>query len=303
MTTNDGRILMGDPRSEAALEVLPVNVAANGWLSFSPKGGQLAFVDREGDIKRWLLSERREATLVPHHATPRDWRLERWRWWKTETHPEFLTESQLVILHADGCLTHWDGDRSSEREMRSSTTDTPNSQLAISPDKITLALNENADSVIVLSTGEIGRTLARVANAPTASALAFSPDGRELAIGCQNGVIRLVNKATGKDRRTLVGHHTGAVAFAFAPDGLTLASAGHDGTARLWDVQTGQELAILERRSGALTALAFSPDGRILAVAGAPHVEGPTVSIYDSGPADEPIRGAHSPAITRLSHP
>jgi eukaryotic-like serine/threonine-protein kinase len=303
MTTSDGRILMGDPRSEAELKVLPVRGAVNGWLSFSPNGSQLAFVDPEGDIKSWLLSERREATLVPHHASPRDWRLDRWRWWKTDTHPEFLTESHLVILHADGSLMHWDGDRSSEREMRSPITDAPNSQLAISTDKNTIALNENADSVVVLGTGPTETTLARIANAPSALALAFSPDGSELAIGLHNGAIRLLDRATREDRRLLVGHHSGAAALAFAPDGLTLASAGSDGTARLWDAETGQQLAILERRSGPLTSVAFSSDGRILAVAGAPHSEGATVSIYDAGPADKPVRGAPPPGGTRPSRP
>jgi WD40 repeat protein len=91
--------------------------------------------------------------------------------------------------------------------------------------------------------------------------------------------------------------------LAFSSGGLTLASAGTDGSARLWDVQTGRDLTILERRSGPLVSLAFSSDDRILAVSGTAHSDGTTVSIYDAGLADEPIRGAQPQGITRLDRP
>jgi WD40 repeat protein/tRNA A-37 threonylcarbamoyl transferase component Bud32 len=295
MTINDNRLLVGDPRSEAALEILPPSVAPNGWLSFSPDGRRLAFVDPEGDVRFWLPEERRVASSVLRHAPPRDWRLERWRWWRNETRPEFLTESQLAILYGDGCLTHWDGDRASEREMRSARSYGPRSQLAISPDKTTMAVNDTEYSVILLGTAAVGTTLTRIPNVLFASALAFSPDGEELAIGCHNGLIRLVNVANGEDRVRLSGHFLDVVALAFSSDGLTLASAGTDGSARLWDVQTGRDLTILERRSGPLVSLAFSSDGRILAVAGTPHDDRTTVSIFDAGPSFVPASAVHDP--------
>jgi WD40 repeat protein len=288
MTTSDGRVLMGDPPSDSALEVLPVSALAGSGLAFSPDGQRLAFVDPEGDVRIWLVQERRVASTAFVHALPQD-RREHLRW-RIPARLEFLTESRLAILFGDGCLTYWDADRLVEDEMRPGASVGPRLELAISPDKKTVAVNDIADSVIIVEAGEVARTVARIPSTLPASALVFSPDSRELAIGLQNGPIRLVDKATGADLRSFVGHQMWTAALAFAPDGLTLASAGSDGTARLWDVPTGQELATIERRSGALTAVAFSPDGRFLAVAGVPHGEGPTVSIYDAGPAgDDPV--------------
>ena len=70
------------------------------------------------------------------------------------------------------------------------------------------------------------------------AAVAFSPDGNVLAIGCADKTARLRDAQTGKDVATLSGHIDYVASVAFAPDGKTLATGSYDHTARLWDINS-----------------------------------------------------------------
>ena len=97
--------------------------------------------------------------------------------------------------------------------------------------------------------------------------VAFSPDGRLLATGSDEGTARVWDTATGEHLRTLAGHAGGVRGVAFSPDGRLLATASRDGTARLWDPAAGKHLRTLTGHAGTLWGVAFSPDGRLLATA------------------------------------
>jgi WD40 repeat protein len=103
-------------------------------------------------------------------------------------------------------------------------------------------------------------------------AVAFAPDGKTLATGSSDGVVKLWDVATGKERRTLRGHRGNICSVAFAPDGRTLATGSYDQTVRLWDARTGQEGVALEGQrprpvstSSGIVVVTFAPDGKTLA--------------------------------------
>jgi len=91
--------------------------------------------------------------------------------------------------------------------------------------------------------------------------LAYSPAGDLLALGDQNGAVRLWNTATLRVHASLKGHTDAVVSLGFFPDGRTLASASGDGTIKLWSVATAQELITLKGGNH----LAIAADGLTLA--------------------------------------
>jgi WD40 repeat protein len=74
----------------------------------------------------------------------------------------------------------------------------------------------------------------RVLGGVAVGAIALSPDGRTVAGGCAEGVVKLWDSAPGEERQTLF-RHTGSVSMAtFSKDGRWLATAGPDNIIRPW---------------------------------------------------------------------
>ena len=95
------------------------------------------------------------------------------------------------------------------------------------------------------------------------ASLAFSPDGKSLAIGGQ-WKTRIWDTATGKQLRDLEGaNYTWSVAY--SADGRMLVAAGSNNEIHLWEVATGKlRDAFPSGLTIAPQEIAFSPDGEIL---------------------------------------
>jgi WD40 repeat protein len=120
---------------------------------------------------------------------------------------------------------------------------------------------------------------------PVASALAFSPDSKSLAVAYRTGALRLWDPATGKPcGPPLVGHVDAALMAAFSPDGQVLASSGFDHTIRLWCAESGAPIgAPLDGHTDVVRSAVFSPDGKTLASAS----RDTTVRLWDLSRIDE----------------
>jgi WD40 repeat protein len=109
----------------------------------------------------------------------------------------------------------------------------------------------------------------------TITSLAFSSDGRLLAIGTGDRNARtlaadiwLRSTESGAEVARLRGHRGPVLSLAFSSDGKVLASCGYDGTARTWSLDGKRMIASRALDLGALTSLALSDQGSHLIVGG-----------------------------------
>jgi RNA polymerase sigma factor (sigma-70 family) len=180
--------------------------------------------------------------------------------------------------------------------------------LALSPDGSRLAtarlqgVNKDADPVWVVDiidpTNEKLVATLQLDHTPR-TALAFTPTGKALAVGADDGRVQLFYLATSPP--TALAAFTSAAKarvehIAFAPDGSTIAIAHNTAQVVLCDATTGTEIQRLTQRIGPTV---FSPDGKLLAAVDEKRT---IIHIHEvaTGTEHSSLAG-HNPAIRALA--
>ena len=107
--------------------------------------------------------------------------------------------------------------------------------------------------------------------------VAYSSDGKSLAIGDTSGEIRIWSNPDYQQLIALQGHDSWVWSIAFGCHGRLLASGSEDQTVRIWDLHTGQCLKVLSQHNSRVRTVAFSSDEKLLASGS----EDQTVRIWD----------------------
>ncbi len=100
--------------------------------------------------------------------------------------------------------------------------------------------------------------------------IAYSPDGKKLASGCDEGTIRIWDTTAQKTILKLQGwKSSGNVSsLMYSPDGQYLAASHEiETTIKIWDTTTGKETANFKGHPFGVKKVAYSPDGQYLASA------------------------------------
>ena len=140
-----------------------------------------------------------------------------------------------------------------------------------------IEIRDTASGELVTSLGNGTDPPASCFEAASMNAIAFSPDGRNLAVVDNDGVTRLLDLETGDVRATMSedSDHDrklrgiGAVGvLVFSPDGKKLIVSTSQDVIRAWDVETGEIINTFRGHRERIRVMTVSPDGTRLASVG-----------------------------------
>jgi eukaryotic-like serine/threonine-protein kinase len=100
-------------------------------------------------------------------------------------------------------------------------------------------------------------------NAGPLWSLAISRDGKNLAMGNDDGTVKFWDIAAGKVLWTLPAHKAPVWTLALSPKEDYLATGSDDGNATIWNLKTQKQVQVLANPGG-IRAVAFDPDGKKL---------------------------------------
>lgn len=90
----------------------------------------------------------------------------------------------------------------------------------------------------------------------------LSPDGRTIALGMQNGQIKLRDIESGVTVYTLDGHSGDVFSLAYSPGGAAIVAGDREGNLSVWDTETLEMKRMLKGHESAINTIEFAHDGQ-----------------------------------------
>jgi len=123
------------------------------------------------------------------------------------------------------------------------------------------------------------------------STCAYSPDGKMILSGSEDGTVKIWDASSAAEIRTLEGHTGEITCCLYSPDGRRIASGSSDLTVRVWDSGTGRLMFATEPFLGygmcPSISCAFSPDGRRIVAAASDTGLFDGLKIFDAETGEE----------------
>jgi WD40 repeat protein len=262
----DSRVWLWDLASRMCRGWLSGHLARVECLAFAPTGDRLASADDAGTVGLWNLASQKAMWLKSvsgRHGLSSPHCLSFSPDGRTLATAGVIRRF-LGLMRAHG-VRRWDTARGREQLA---LTRHAGRVLAVAhaPDGRTLAAGDAA-RVVKLWDVASGAEVASLPQRAAASGVAFTPNGRILAVIAGWSVV-LWDVAQHQEWSRLQGHKGRIWSLALSPDGCLLATASSDGTVRLWDLPAGRERGGFDWKIGKVYAVAFAPDGMRAAAGG-----------------------------------
>lgn len=249
-TADDGTLRVWDVKPQH--EDLAISNLNGTWgIQFNPQGSQLAIITG-GALKIWDAVTGRELRTLSDSGITSIAYSPAGNW--------------IAAARDDFSVTLFKPASNSDGATWSAHTGRINA-IAFSPDGKRLVTASNDYKVILWDVTDGMPKLLFTFNLPAGvQSLAFNSDGTRLAIGLQNGTVRVRDFSTGSDTLNLNAHEDTVTSVAFSADDRLLITASLDGTARIWDAKTGEERQTLTH-TNTVTMANFNRDGTRVATA------------------------------------
>lgn len=129
--------------------------------------------------------------------------------------------------------------------------------------------------------------------------IAYSPDGKYIAAGYDNTLVRLWNAKTGSLIKTFEGHTKVVWSVAFSPDGKYLISGSADKTIKQWNVETGELIRTFIGHENTVSFVTYDTGGGYIASGSADG----TIKFWDPEKGNEvqTLKG-HKETIAAISY-
>jgi WD40 repeat protein len=153
--------------------------------------------------------------------------------------------------------------------------------------------------IFLYETASGKRTATLSAHKAQVWAVTFSPDGKRVASGDDDGQVYVWDAATGARLAACQGHASKIFSLAFRPDGARLVSTSADGSVRQWDPATGKEVEPpFDRHIGDVLSASYSPDGEWIASGGTDR----TVRLWRAaGRQDAAVLHGHTGPVSEVA--
>jgi class 3 adenylate cyclase/WD40 repeat protein len=255
----DASVALVDLRTLRRIATLPArNGSEADALAFFPNGRTLLTGGIAGRLTLWNVVTRKVVRTIEMGAPV---------WWgavspdgrllAAQTQAEQGSSAQVQVRPVTGGRPLW------THELQDGT-----GGLYFSPDGREVAALGCCSSLSTVAswrarTGQklFGRRLAN-----HATAIAYSPDSRLLAVGTEDGQVLFWDARRGVAQAPALHVSTGNVAqIQFSPDATMMVVSSHDGSTTLWDLRSRKQVgSSFPERPNVITSPVFEPNGKLL---------------------------------------
>jgi len=178
----------------------------------------------------------------------------------------FHPERRLLALGGEGAARLWDLRGGAPEVVSTDPNGQSVSALAFGSRPPSLAIGWNKGRVVIVTLDKDG-FLAAPSRDSAITALAFSPDGKALAIADANGKVWIWSPDA--KEIPLDSQDRAVQTLAFSSDGRRLAGGGSKGTVQLWSLDGSRLPIVWQGHAGPIAQVSFAEDGKELITTGA----------------------------------